>query len=577
MKTFEKYFIFSIIFLSSILRLWRLGEIPPHLTPDEAALGYNAYSILRTGKDEYGQFFPIVFKSFGDYKPGLYIYLTLPFIAFFGLNEFAVRLPSAIAGIFAVYLVYLITLNAWWFKNAKDIINENEFRSKRFLGFFASFLLAVSPWHIHFSRGAWEANVSLTLTLAGIYFFLKALENSKMFFPSLIFFSLTLLTYQGAKLSTLIVIVILFIVFARNFWKNCKDKVLPLTLSVVVASIIALPIVFSVAKGEAGRLKIFSIFSYPRKEEEISELLLQANETPGSLTYYLFHSETLNYARMIIGRWFNHFSGRFLFFEGDYQNPRHSAPNHGMLLLADLILIPFGLLALIKSRSKFSSFSLLWLVLSCLPSSLTRDQVNAVRALNMVVPLIFVSASGINYLLQIELLEKSYLKKKLPGFRLRLTPLFLFGILFLSLIYYLDSYFVHLTKHNSKYWEYGYKQIVEAVSPIQKNYKEIKVQQSFSQPYIYFLFYQKYDPLKYQSQAKLVESEYKGDVGYVERLDNICFCAIDWPRDKKEHGTLVIADSIRIPDSELVSDSLSLSKEIKYLDGSVAFRIVEVK
>ena len=65
---------------------------------DEAALGYNAYSILETGRDEYGQILPIIFKSFGDYKPGFYVYLTLPFIKVFGLNELSVRLPSIILG-----------------------------------------------------------------------------------------------------------------------------------------------------------------------------------------------------------------------------------------------------------------------------------------------------------------------------------------------------------------------------------------------------------------------------------------------------------------------------------------------
>ena len=99
----------AILVIAALLRLWNLNNIPPALTPDEASLGYNAYSILRTGRDEYGKFLPIIFKSFGDYKPGLYVYLTIPFVATLGLNEWSVRLPSAISGILTVYLVYLIT------------------------------------------------------------------------------------------------------------------------------------------------------------------------------------------------------------------------------------------------------------------------------------------------------------------------------------------------------------------------------------------------------------------------------------------------------------------------------------
>lgn len=105
----KNWWLIAILTLAAVLRLWNLSNVAPHLTQDEASLGYNAYSILKTGKDEYGQLFPVIFKSFGDYKPGLYIYLTVPSVAIFGLNEFAVRLPSALAGIISVYLVFLVS------------------------------------------------------------------------------------------------------------------------------------------------------------------------------------------------------------------------------------------------------------------------------------------------------------------------------------------------------------------------------------------------------------------------------------------------------------------------------------
>jgi len=106
----KKYTIlFIALALGTFLRLWQLSAVPNGLTWDEAAIGYNAFSILKTGKDEHGAFLPIIFKSFGDYKPGLYIYLTVPAVAIFGLNEFAVRFPSAIAGILAILGVYLLT------------------------------------------------------------------------------------------------------------------------------------------------------------------------------------------------------------------------------------------------------------------------------------------------------------------------------------------------------------------------------------------------------------------------------------------------------------------------------------
>jgi 4-amino-4-deoxy-L-arabinose transferase-like glycosyltransferase len=559
---YSQWLIIAILLVAAILRLWKLGNIPPHLTSDEASLGYNAYSILKTGRDEYGKFMPMIFKSFGDYKPGLYVYTAVPFVAALGLNEFAVRLPSAVAGIFAIWLVYLLT---------NELFKSREFEIWNLkFGIWPTFLLAMSPWHIQFSRGAWEANLALTLTLAGILFFLKCFKNSKYLLLSAAFFASTLLTYQGAKLSTSIVLAILVAVYWKDVRGLLKDKTILVVTSTLTGLVIALPILLSLFQGQTGRLNVFSVFSYPRSPESVQQLLNEGYETKGSLSYYLFHSESLNFVRAISGRWFNHFSGRFLFFEGDYQNLRHSAPNQGMLLLFDLILLPLGLYQMFKKQlSSGKKFILLWLVLASLPAALSRDEVHAIRALNMVIPLTVISSFGL-YLLLKKLVE---VKNNAVKYLTFCFSVFLF---LSSFVYYLDAYFIHLPKHDSAYWEYGYKQIVESVTPLQSKYAKIKVQQSFAQPYIFFLFYQHYDPAKYQKLANLTESEYRGDVGYVTKLDNVYFSAIDWPQDKKEHGTIVVADPIRIPEEEVESDSIHLIKEIDYLNGVPAFYVVEV-
>ena len=96
---YNKKILIVIIILAAILRFWKLGENPPALYWDEASLGYNAYSILKTARDEHGEFMPLSrFIAFGDYKPSGYIYASVPFIALFGLNEFSIRFASALAG-----------------------------------------------------------------------------------------------------------------------------------------------------------------------------------------------------------------------------------------------------------------------------------------------------------------------------------------------------------------------------------------------------------------------------------------------------------------------------------------------
>ncbi len=142
----ENWILILILIVAAFLRLFKLGSFPVSLTWDETALGYNAFSLLKTGKDEYGKLLPLVLKSFGDYKPALYSYLAIPSVLFFGLNEFAVRLPSALFGILSVFLVYRFSLLL--FKDKTKAL-------------FISFALALMPWHINFSRGAWESNVAL--------------------------------------------------------------------------------------------------------------------------------------------------------------------------------------------------------------------------------------------------------------------------------------------------------------------------------------------------------------------------------------------------------------------------------
>jgi 4-amino-4-deoxy-L-arabinose transferase-like glycosyltransferase len=552
MQILKKHWIlFTIFLVAAALRFWHLGTVPPSLTQDEASLGYNAYSILKTGKDEYGKSFPIIFKSFGDFKPGLYVYLDIPFTAAMGLNEVSTRLPSAVAGVMTVYLIYLVI--GTLFTNHKS------------LAVISAFVAAVNPWLIYFSRGAWEANVSLTLTLAGIYFFLKALKQNRHFILSAVFFGLTMVTYQGAKLSSGIVVLVLLIIYRQEIFKFKFKYIIG---GALVGLIISLPIILSFFNGQTGRLAVFSIFSYSRGKEYTQRFLDEGGEKIGDLNYYFFHSESLNFKRGILGRYFNHFSAKFLIFDGDYQNPGHSAPYQGMLLLGDLVFLAVGLIAVVKSHKsdpKPVMFVVLWLFLAPLPAILSRDQVQSVRAINMAVPLIIMVAMG---------LENIVIWIKTKKVRL-LTYLLLTAIYAVGLGYFIDAYYVHVPAHNSNFWNYGYKEIVETLYPMKNDTKDILFEQSYAQPYIYFLYYGWYDPATYQKRASLIKGQNVNDVGSVERLGNILFTNIDWPYLQRNPRTVVVINGITWIPVEVEYKKIN---EIKYLNGrDSAFKIIEMK
>src|SRR5690348_4222855 len=83
--------LYVIIFIAIFFRFYQLGKIPIGFISDEADTGYDAYSILQTGHDQWNAFFPLVsFRGFGDNRPVLYTYLAAGSEKLFGLNTFAV-------------------------------------------------------------------------------------------------------------------------------------------------------------------------------------------------------------------------------------------------------------------------------------------------------------------------------------------------------------------------------------------------------------------------------------------------------------------------------------------------------
>lgn len=499
-----------ILLLGLGLRVYKLDTRPIGFTWDEAALGYNAYSLSKIGKDEYGQIMPAVFKSFGDYKPGSYIYFTVPIIKFFGLNEFTTRFSSAIFGSLLILVVYLFSKNH-----------------------FAALLLAINPWAIQFSRGAWEANLSLFLTTLAAVLFIK-----KRFWLSALFFGLTLLTYQGAKMFTPLIMVSLFVIYRPNI----KLLIKPLIFLIFLI----LPILLGFTS-QSGRLKVYSVFSYTRNIQSL----------PFDYKLSIFHAEIIDQARGIIQRYTNYFSPRFLFFAGDWTNFRQSIPYYGYLHIPELLTVIVGLYLLIKTSNQDSKFLGLWLILAPLPAALSRDLVSGVRSLPMIFPLVIISGLGL---------------KKIS--RHRLLLFFYSFVLIFFFFYYLDQYYTHAPIYGAPDMLYGYRQAWKEVAKQQSNYHKVIFSDKMGQPYIFGLFYLKIDPQKVQKELTLKNSQV-GDVGQVISFDKYEFRPIYWPSDRGLSSTLFIGNQYELPEIDLHDiDNLKRISEIHYPDGSSDLRVV---
>lgn len=542
-----------IFLLALFLRTYKLGSYPVSLTWDEAALGYNAYSILKTGKDEYGSVLPLIFKSFGDYKPGLYVYLAVPFVWLIGLSELAVRFPSALLGSLLAIVGYCL---------AKRLTSSERF------GIIFSILLAINPWLIHFSRGAWEANVTVFEIFLAFYLFINGIKNKNnlsLFFSSVLF-GLTFITYQGAKVFTWLVVFGLVAIWRREMPKLSTRKIFLLALPLVASFLV---VSWGLMAGEtAGRLKVMSVFSYSRPMEVIQQIKKEGGVSE-SLFFPLFHSEGLSFLRGILGRYFNHLSAKFLFFEGDWSSRRHNTTYFGMMYLASLPFLILGLIITLGRKPKKHDYLFLfWLLMAPVPAAITRDSIQGVRSLPMAVPLVYFEAVGLTVVL-----EASMKLKKIRT----LLYLFLFSGYLFNVIMYLDLYYIHFPINSAKDWLYGYKDMVGYVAKVQENYQKVVITQKYGQPYIYYLFYNRYPPEMYQKQAYLKENPY-GDVGEIEKIDKVEFRNIYWPADRGISKGIFVGDEFELPLHDLVDqEKFQILKEVKFPDGGLAFRIVETR
>ncbi|MGI5826335.1 MAG: ArnT family glycosyltransferase [Patescibacteria group bacterium] len=539
-KHFEFFLLFLLFCLTLFLRVYRLADFPAGLNADEAAIGYNAYSLLQTGKDEFGHAWPINFQSFNDYKPGLYFYLVLPFVKVLGLNEWAVRLPSTILGSLTVLIIYCLTKK--WFDSRVALV--------------ASALLAISPWHLHFSRGGWETNAATFFIVLGIYFFSKALTKPLYFVLCTLFFALSMFTYHSARL----VVPLLGVGLLTFNWKEVftKKNWPSLAGSSLTGVILAVPLLFSfMSEAGVSRFSGVGLFADQGPFWKVNELRGQHTD-PQSLFPKLVHNQYFEYGLHFLENWTSHFGANFLFVSGD-EIERNRIPQMGQMYLIELPFLLLGFYFLLKNNAKASQSILWWLAVAPVASAMTFQSPHAIRALNLVIPLTIICAYGIvNFVSQI--------KNK---FLVSLFYCFLAVALLGNFSFYLYQYYVQYPRIYPAAWEHGFRELGDYLVQNESRFEKIYITSKYDQPYILTAFYLKYPPETFQEQAKLTPRDNFG-FSTVAHFGKYHFGPIDWETLKDQKSVLIIGSFEEVP------DSATIAKRIYFKDGKTeAFRIVE--
>ena len=557
----KKFLLACIILIAVVLRFWQLGTVPVSPDWDEAALGYNAYSILHTGKDEYGTFLPRVLRSFDDYKPPLYAYLAIPSVAVFGLNIWAVRIPSAVMGTLAVIGTYFLI---------KELVSKRKDESKKknagrllsyapdTYGLISSFLLAISPWHLQFSRIAFEANTGVTLNIWGLYALVRGLKSLPWMLFSAFLFGVSLYAYHSERVFVPLLLILFIVLFGKDVFADKKKVVLGIIVGLVTV-LPLLPVIFD--KTSVTRLKGTSSLSDQTGLLMRSVKKLEDDAASGNKLGALFDNRRIVYAQTLFDGYISHFSLRWLFLTGD--NDRHHAPDNGLLYLWELPFLLWGIYTVWSWKSPLSALFLGWVLIAPIAASPTSETPHAIRTLCVLPSLQFFTGVG---LLELGLLLNALKRNKnrlLYGGGLAL--LVGFGAFALgNTVYYFHMYYAHLNNEYSKFWQYGYKQAVSYAQTHEGKYRKIVVSTSLEQPHMFFLFYTKYDPQKYLAEGGTASGGFKEVKNHFGKYE---FRPItNWGRELHDGSVLYIGSPKELPASAMV---------ISYLDGTDAIRISE--
>ncbi|OGV90741.1 hypothetical protein A2783_04085 [Microgenomates group bacterium RIFCSPHIGHO2_01_FULL_45_11] len=476
------------IFLGIGLRLFSFGQAPPSLNRDEVALGYNAWALSVEGQDEWGQRWPVTFKSFGDYKLPGYIYTLLPLVKLLGLSEWVVRLPSLVAGIASVILLFQLV--------------KFVYPGEKILPWLSAMALVTMPWAIHYSRVAFEAHLGLAFTLAALWLMARGLEKPWQLFGASLFWVLAILTYNSPLL-LLPVVVGSYVWFFRREEKEKLRRIVVFVLISVVVMGFGGGLVKGVSQAKTG----ITIFSDPTLNNNYRNERVRLDALNPVLGRVV-GNRAVYFGRVMLVHYIETLSPAFLVRKGG-QHPWHTLPGWGHLTWLHYGLFLGGLVIwgrkVKTSVQRWVAFSFL---VSSLPAVITVDAPHATRSL------LFLALTAVPVSLTINEVILSVKKwKRVLGW------IFIVGLIVYA-SYYTYDYLTSFSKRISPTWKKGLREALVTI----KQYPTLPVTVTDfqSSPYIYVLFYERILPSMFLSRVQYYPTD-NANLTHVRSFDRYQF------------------------------------------------------
>jgi 4-amino-4-deoxy-L-arabinose transferase-like glycosyltransferase len=487
-KSYIIFLLFLSVAFSFFFTVYKGNVSPPCVNADEAAFGYNAYSILLTGADEYGTKMPLRLKSFGDYKMPLYSYLSVPFVGIFGLNELGIRaLNILLATLLPVIIFYFV----------KELFEKEE------IAVIASLFVSTSLGIGLIARHAHEALLATVLITLASYFFIKFLKREQYRYGFLFVVSLflALFSYQSSRLFAAFFFVFTIIYFFIKKHINRTRSGFLIIFVIALSLFLLTDIIYKPTR--VGTLFLTSTAGF---QMSVDELLREGGSR-------VFYNKLALGTREVLSHEMQYFSPQFLAESGD-QNIRFGFKDMPPMTPFAYLFIFVGIYFLIRNKERWRYFLLSLFFISPLTAALSWAEGSLTRSLFLFIPALILSAYGIYNVLLIAAERKIFYY---------IVVLFII-IESLFLYYSWDFYLNHYPKRATvvRTWQCGYADLATYIKENYQKYDTFYITKKNGEPYIFLLYYLQYAPQKYQKEAMLTEAD-KFGFGQVEKFDKFNF------------------------------------------------------